>query len=703
MAKIKKVEKRDGRIVDFDQERITDAIFSAAQSVGGNDRGLSKTLSGKVVCLLEERFPEEVPHVEDVQDAVEKILTENGHYRTTKAYILYREQRKKIRETKKLLMDIEDTMGGYLKQQDWRVNENSNIDYSFSGLLMHVGGSVIANYTLHNVYPPEVAMAHEDGALHIHDLSMGITGYCAGWSIQQLLLEGFNGVPGKVESAPPKHMDTVLGQMINFLGTLQNEWAGAMAFSSFDTYLAPYVRNDELDYRRVKQRIQQFVFNLNVASRWGGQTPFTNLTLDWTVPEDKANEAVLLGGRMQENTYDDYQDEMDMVNKAFLEVMYEGDNKGRVFTFPIPTYNITHDFDWNSKNADYLFETTAKYGLPYFQNFINSDLNPSDVRSMCCRLQMDMRELRNKTGGLFGSGESTGSVGVVTLNLPRIGYMAKNEYEFFAKLGSLMDLAKESLEVKRQAVSSNIENGLLPYTKRYLGNLDHHFSTIGLVGMNEALRNFMGVSIVSEGGRNFALKVLDFMRKKLKEYQEETGNIYNLEATPAEGTSYRLAKIDKEKFPDIVTAGVEEPYYTNSTQLPVDYTDDIFEGLELQEELQRKYTGGTVFHGFVGERITSGESTRKLVRRIAHNFRIPYFTVSPTFSVCPEHGYISGEEPTCPECNKETEVYSRVVGYLRPVKNWNKGKKEEFKERKEFDETKAFDEKNLDYTVKAAT
>ena len=711
MVKIKKVRKRDGRVVDFDQERITNAIFKAAQAVGGKNRKLSKKLSDKVVRILEEKYPDKIPHVEEVQDVVEKVLTENGHYRTAKAYILYREQHKKIRETRKLIMDIEETMNGYLKQSDWRVNENSNIAYSFSGLLMHAGGSVIANYTLHNVYPPEIAMAHKDGAFHIHDLSMGITGYCAGWSIRQLLLEGFNGVPGKIESAPAKHLDTALGQMINFLGTLQNEWAGAMAFSSFDTYLAPYVRKDNLSYKEVKQRIQQFVFNLNVASRWGGQTPFTNLTLDWTVPEDLATEPALHGGKFLEETYDDYQEEMDIINKAFMEVMYEGDSKGRVFTFPIPTYNITHDFDWNSENADLLFEMTAKYGLPYFQNFINSDLKPGDVRSMCCRLQMDLRELRNKTGGLFGAGESTGSVGVVTLNLPRIGYLAENEDEFFTKLGSLMDLAKNSLEIKRKFVSANIKQGLLPYTKRYLGNLDHHFSTIGLLGMNEALLNFMGVNIASREGRSFALRILDYMREKLKQYQEETGNIYNLEATPAEGTSYRLAKIDKRKFPDMITSGtggrgqnprqsLREPYYTNSTQLPVNYTDDIFEALELQEELQRKYTGGTVFHGFVGERISSGESCRKLVRRIAYNFRIPYFTITPTFSVCPNHGYISGEVYKCPQCGKETEVYSRVVGYLRPVRNWNNGKREEFKDRKEYKEDIAFDKRNIIYAPK---
>lgn len=677
------MKKRDGRIAAFDQERITEAIFKAAQAVGGSDHELSSRLSSKVVKYLETRTLDGIPHVEEVQDAVEKILTENGHYRTTKAYILYREQHKKIRDTRKLIMDITQTMDGYLRQEDWRVNENSNIAYSFSGLLMHVGGSVIANYTLHNLYPPEVSLAHENGAFHIHDLSMGIVGYCAGWSLRQLLYEGFNGVCGKVESGPAKHLDTALGQMINFLGTLQNEWAGAMAFSSFDTYLAPYVWSDHLTYEDVKQRIQQFVFNLNVASRWGGQTPFTNLTFDWVVPEDLKEQNAFIGNLILDEPYNTFQDEMDMINRAFLEVMYEGDMRGRVFTFPIPTYNITEDFDWDAENAHLLFETTAKYGLPYFQNFINSDLSPRDVRAMCCRLQMDLRELKNKTGGLFGAGESTGSIGVVTLNLARIGYLSKDEDEFIGRVASLMDLAKKSLETKRKLISRNMKNGLLPYTHRYLGTVDRHFSTIGINGMNEALLNFMGVTIASPEGRRFALRLLDFMRDELTQFQEETGNLYNLEATPAEGTSYRFARIDKQLFPSIITAGVEEPYYMNSTQLPVNYTDDIFEALELQEELQRKYSGGTVFHGFLGERLPSGKACKMLVQKIASGFKIPYFTITPTFSICPDHGYIAGEVGVC-DCGRPTEVYSRVVGYLRPVKNWNKGKREEFKERKTF-------------------
>jgi ribonucleoside-triphosphate reductase len=677
------VKKRDGRITDFDQERITEAIFNAAQAVGGNDRTLASQLSEKVAEYLETQIPDRIPHVEEIQDAVEKILTENGHYRTTKAYILYREQHKKIRDTQNLIMDITQTMDGYLRQKDWRVNENSNIAYSFSGLLMHVGGSVIANYTLHNLYPSDISLAHKNGALHIHDLSMGIVGYCAGWSLRQLLYEGFNGVCGKVESGAAKHLDTALGQMINFLGTLQNEWAGAMAFSSFDTYLAPYVWRDHLTYEEVKQRIQQFVFNLNVASRWGGQTPFTNLTCDWVVPEDLQEQNAFVGSTILDDTYAAFQDEMDMINRAFLEVMYEGDMKGRVFTFPIPTYNITEDFDWDTQNAALLFETTAKYGLPYFQNFINSDLSPRDVRAMCCRLQMDLRQLNHKTGGLFGAGESTGSIGVVTLNLARLGYLSRDEDEFFTRVASLMDLAKKSLEIKRKIISRNMENGLLPYTRRYLGTVDRHFSTIGINGMNEALLNFMGSTIASREGRRFALSLLDFMREELTQFQEETGNLYNLEATPAEGTSYRFARIDKQLFPSIITAGTDEPYYMNSTQLPVNYTDDIFEALELQEELQRKYTGGTVFHGFLGERLPSGEACRTLVRKIASTFKIPYFTITPTFSICPDHGYIPGEVAVC-TCGKPTEVYSRVVGYLRPVNNWNRGKKEEFTERKSF-------------------
>jgi ribonucleoside-triphosphate reductase (formate) len=646
-----KVRKRDGRIVDFDIARIESAIFKAARSVGGKDRETARNLAWRAVNEMAKKHnrPGYIPSVEQVQDAVERVLIHAGYADTAKSYILYREQHRKIRDTKSILVDATKTMDEYLKREDWRVNENSNVNYSFSGLSLHLSGSIIANYVLENIYPQEISDAHKSGDFHIHDLSMGINGYCAGWSLRDLLLEGFNGVLSKVESAPAKHLETVIGQLINFLGTLQNEWAGAQAFSSFDTYLAPFVRSDKADYKRVKQCIQQFVFSMNTPSRWGCQTPFTNLTFDWTVPVDMKDQNVIVGGKILDDKYGDYQKEMDMINKAFLEVMLAGDMKGRIFTFPIPTYNITKDFDWDSDNSKLLFQMTAKYGLPYFQNFINSDLKPSDVRSMCCRLQMDLRQLKSKTGGLFGSGEKTGSLGVVTINMPRIGYVSENETEFFENLGRLMDLSKKSLEIKREMVQRNMDNGLLPYTKRYLGDLSHHFATIGLVGMNEMLMNFFDINttIATEEGKRFALKVLDFMRDKLSQYQKETGNIYNLEATPAEGTSYRLAQRDKDNYPDIITQGEKDPFFTNSTHLPVDYTDDIFEALEMQDDLQVKYTGGTVFHGFLGERIKDPATCKKLVKTIAYNFRLPYFTITPTFSICPEHGYISGEHYEC--------------------------------------------------------
>jgi len=662
--KITKIKKRDGSIVNFDQNKITEAIWKAAQAVGGKDRELAKLLSDEVVSLLEEKFTHKIPTVEDVLDSIEKVLVENGHAKTAKAFIIYREQHRKMREMKEMLLNVGNVVDSYTSKEDWRVRENANMGFSFSGLTWHVAGTVMAYYALNYVYPKEIARAHIEGDYHLHDLSASLAGYCAGWSLRQLLAEGYNGVPGKVESNPPKHLRSALGQMVNFVGTLQHEWAGAQAFSSFDTYLAPFVRSDKLTYKQVKQAIQEFVFNLNIGSRWGCQTPFTNITLDWRIPEDLKEEHVILGGKLLSSTYEDYQEEVNMINRAFMEVMSEGDRNGRIFTFPIPTYNITRDFDWDSENSNLLFTMTGKYGLPYFQNFVNSDLRPGDVRAMCCRLQLNMKELRKKTGGLFGFGESTGSIGVVTINMPRIGYLSKDETQFFERLERMMILAKNSLEIKRKVVNRNMERGLLPYTKRYLGHLNHHFSTIGLVGMNEACLNFLGESIGTKHGKEFAIKVLKFMRKKLVEFQEETGHIYNLEATPAEGTSYRLARIDKKKYPNIITSGKTAPYYTNSTHLPVNYTDDIFEALKHQDDLQVLYTGGTVFHGYIGERIESGESCALLVKRIAHNFRLPYFTITPTFSICPVHGYISGEHFTCPfpHTKEQLRKYGIKVG-----------------------------------------
>ncbi len=692
MAKISKIRKRDGRIVDFDEEKITKAIWAAAQAVGGRDRKLAERLSTRVVALLEEKFPSEIPGVEDVQDVVEKALIEEGHARTAKAYILYRKQHESLRKIQTTFLEVEKIVSDYLSQIDWRVRENSNIGYSMSGLMLHVAGSVITDYSLDRIYPMEIADAHRNGDIHLHDLYFGITGYCAGWSISKLLFEGFNGVPGVVESKPARHLDTALLQMANFIGTLQNEWAGAQAFNSIDTYLAPLVRKDALNYNEVKQAVQKFVFNLNITSRWGGQSPFTNLTFDWTVPADLKNQPVVFGGKLLKETYGDYQKEMDLINKAFIEVLTEGDMRGRPFTFPIPTYNLTRDFDWENENAKLLFEMTAKYGLPYFSNFINSDLNPSDVRSMCCRLRLDLRQLdRNVTGGLFGSGDSTGSIGVVTINMPRIAYLSKNKNEFFDRLEYFMGLAKTSLEIKREIVNKNMEGGLLPYTKRYLGTLKNHFSTIGPIGMNEACLNLLKKDIACKEGRNFALEALEFMRAKLSDFQEETGHIYNLEAVPAEGTSYRLARTDKRKYPDIITAGKETPYYTNSSLLPVNKTEDVIEALEHQEGLQILYTGRTVFHTFLGERMSSGETVKRLLKKITYNTRLPYITITPTFSICPDHGYLSGEHPRCPKCGKEADVYSRVVGYFRPVRNWNEGKQEEFRQRLVYKEKLALE------------
>lgn len=697
---LEKVKKRDGRIVPFQKEKIEDAVWKAAKAVGGKDKKLAGKLSAKIVHELKKKFGTNVPSVEDVQDMVEKILIEEGHAKTAKTYILYRAKRSQIRDTKAFLEKTGSLIDNYVSERDWRVKENSNAGYSISGLQAHISDAIISEYTLKNIYPPEISKAHKKASFHVHDLGVGtFAAYCAGWSLKQLLQEGFNGVSGKVASRPAKHLSAAVGQMVNFMGTLQNEWAGAQAFSSFDTYLAPLAAKDSLGYKKIKQKIQEFVYAINATSRWGNQVPFTNITLDWNVPKDLENVPVVIGGKEIKETYGDFQDEMDLINKAFMEVMMEGDMDGRIFTFPIPTYNITKDFKWNSENSNLLFEMTAKYGTPYFQNFVNSDLKPSDVRSMCCRLQLDMRELRVKTGGLFGSGEKTGSIGVVTINLAQIGFLSKNDAEFFERLDYLMYLAKESLEIKRKEVEKNMKNGLLPWSKRYLGTFDFHFSTIGIIGMNESCLNFIGKSIASKEGKKFALKTLDFMRKRLQDFQEETGSIYNLEATPGEGASYRLARIDRKNNPDIITAGTKDsPYYTNSTHLPVDYTEDIFEAFDHQDELQCKYTGGTVLHGFLGERINEEEACKNLVKKIASNYKMPYFTLTPTFSVCPVHGYISGKHYTCPievnggdivKCSKRTEVYSRVVGYYRPVQSWNTGKQQEFEERKHYSSEKA--------------
>lgn len=647
---ITQIRKRDGRIVAFQQEKITDAIFKSMKEVGEPSRKLAEEMSDQTVEALEKDFQDKIPEVEQIQDTVERTLVENGHYQIAKAYILYRQKRTETRDSIAFLSKIESVVDDYMGQADWRVKENANLGFSLAGLQSHIAGRIIAEYTLKNIYPGPIGEAHKNADFHIHDLGMGTFGaYCAGWSIRQLLEMGFGGLPGKVRGKPAKHYNAALAQIVSFFGTLQNEWAGAQAFSSLDTYMAPFIKHDGLDYRAVKQGIQEMVFGINQTSRWGAQVPFTNVTLDWEVPEDMKRMGVVIGGRVQKETYADYQDEMDMFNRAFCEVLNEGDADGRIFTFPIPTYNITRDFDWGSGNADILFEMTAKFGTPYFQNFVNSSLRPGDVRSMCCRLQLNMKELRNKTGGLFGSGEKTGSVGVVTINMAKIGFLSKNEEQYFQRLGNLMELASKSLEIKRKEVERNMNTGLLPFSKHYLGNLNTHFSTIGLIGMNESCMNFLNTDISTPEGRKFALRTLDFMRERLVAIQKETGHIYNLEATPGEGTSYRLAKTDRKVHPVIKTSGTaERPFYTNSTQLPVGHTDDVFDALDHQDELQCKYTGGTVLHGFIGERMDSAEACRRLVRKIAFNYKLPYFTITPTFSVCPVHGYVKGEHWSCP-------------------------------------------------------
>jgi len=695
---LKFVRKRDGRLEPFDQERITNAIWKAAKAVGGKDRELAKRLSDQVVAELKKRFGEDgVPTVEEIQDVVEKVLIENGHARTAKAYILYRKQHQDIRELAALLSQA-DLVDQYLDMEDWRVKENSNMSYSLQGLNNYLSSTVIAKYWISRIYPPNIAEAHFSGDFHIHDL--GVLGpYCVGWDIKDLLLTGFGGVPGKIESTPAKHFRTALGQVVNFFYTLQGEAAGAQAFSNFDTYLAPFIRYDGLSQKEVEQSLQEFFFNMNVPTRVGFQTPFTNVTLDLKVPDFMKDEPVIIGGKVMDATYGEMEKEMEMFNLAFAKVLSQGDAKGRVFTFPIPTYCITKDFDWDSPVSQEIFDVAAKYGAPYFSNFVNSDMKPEDVRSMCCRLRIDNRELRKRGGGFFGANPLTGSIGVVTINLPRIGYLSKDEDEFFERLETLMELAKDSLEIKRKVLEQFTEKGLYPYSKRYLRGVKetfgkywkNHFSTIGLVGMNEAIQNLFGYSIASPEGLEFAVKVLNFMREKLADFQEETGNIYNLEATPAEGASYRLARIDKRKYPDIIVANEKylakgaEPFYTNSSQLPVDYEADLFEALEHQDKLQPLYTGGTVFHIYLGERLYSWKSAAELVRKVTWNFRIPYLTLTPTFSVCPTHGYLSGEHKQCPRCGARCEVYSRVVGYLRPVDQWNDGKQAEYAIRRTFE------------------
>lgn len=681
---ISTIRKRDGKLVPYDNYKIVNAIFKAASAVGGKDFGLALNLAKVVEETIGKKFhPNSIPAVEEIQDVVEKVLIEQGHAKIAKAYILYREQQRRIRSTKDLVLDIANTMDGYLKKEDWRVQENSNVNYSLGGLILHNSGAITANYWLENIYNHEISSAHRNGDIHIHDLSM-FSGYCAGWSLRQLISEGLGKVKGKISSRPPKHLSTLIQQMVNFLGILQNEWAGAQAFSSFDTYLAPFVRADKLSFADVKQQIQSFIFGVNTPSRWGSQAPFTNITLDWVVPEDLRDQPAIVGGVALETTYGDYQPEMDIINKAFLEVFIEGDSEGRGFSYPIPTYNITRNFNWESENAKLLFKMTGKYGTPYFQNFVNSSLDPSDVRSMCCRLQLDKRELRNRGGGLFGSDEFTGSIGVVTINLPRIGYLSTAKEDYFKQLDHYMDIARDSLEIKRKVISKLMDQGLFPYTQRYLKHWNNHFSTIGLIGMNESALNFLGKNLLDQESREFAKEVLLHMRERLVKYQEETGHLYNLEATPGEGTSYRLAKSDKEKFSRMEIPGGNNPFYTNSTQLPVNATDDIFEALDLQNDIQKLYTGGTVFHAFIGESIDDIETCKKLVRKIAENYEIPYFTLSPTFSICSNHGYIKGEHFACPTCSQETEVYSRIVGYYRPVQNWNNGKKSEFSVRKTY-------------------
>ena len=683
------VQKRDGKVVKFDLTKITDAIRSAfdAQETAYHP-DIIDFLGLKVTADFAPKVKNGLIGVEEIQDSVEKVLVQAGYDEVAKAYILYRRQHEKLRDVNKTMLDYKALMDNYLNINDWRVKENSTVTYSVGGLILSNSGAITANYWLSEIYDEEIANAHRNADIHLHDLSM-LTGYCAGWSLKQLIQEGLGGVSGKIQSAPAKHLATLCNQMVNFLGIMQNEWAGAQAFSSFDTYLAPFVKADNLNYDQTKKCIESFIYGVNTPSRWGTQAPFSNITLDWTVPNDLAELPCIVGGKEMDFCYKDCKAEMDMVNKAFIEIMIEGDAAGRGFQYPIPTYSITRDFDWSeTENNKLLFEMTAKYGTPYFSNYINSDMEPSDVRSMCCRLRLDLRELRKKSGGFFGSGESTGSVGVVTLNMPRLAYLSENEEEFFTRLDKLMDIAARSLKIKRTAITKFMEAGLYPYTKRYLGTFDNHFSTIGLVGMNEAGLNakWIGKDMTHKECQEFTKRVLNHMRERLSDYQEMYGDLYNLEATPAESTAYRFAKHDKERYPDIITANEKgTPYYTNSSHLPVSFTEDVFAALDIQDELQTLYTSGTVFHAFLGERLPDWRSAAALVRKIAENYSLPYYTMSPTYSVCRNHGYINGEIYECPDCHEETEVYSRITGYYRPVKNWNDGKAQEFKDRKEYE------------------
>ena len=684
------VIKRDGKIAEFDLTKIGIAIKKAfdAQKVNYHPT-IIDMLALKVTADFEPKIKDGKVSVEDIQDSVEEVLGQAGYAEVAKAYILYRRQREKIRNMGATILDYKEIVDSYVKVSDWRVKENSTVTYSVGGLILSNSGAITSNYWLSEVYDKEIEEAHRQADIHLHDLSM-LTGYCAGWSLKQLIREGLGGVTGRITSAPASHLSTLCNQMVNFLGIMQNEWAGAQAFSSFDTYLAPFVKVDNLSYKEVKQCIQSFIFGVNTPSRWGTQAPFSNITLDWTVPADLENMPAIVGGKDMDFTYGDCKAEMDMVNRAFIDIMIEGDANGRGFQYPIPTYSITRDFDWSeTENNKLLFEMTAKYGTPYFSNYINSDMEPSDVRSMCCRLRLDLRELRKKTGGYFGSGESTGSIGVVTINMPRLAYLSKDEAEFYARLDHMMDLSARSLKTKRTVVTKLLDAGLYPYTKRYLGTFENHFSTIGLVGMNEACLNACWIKkdLTNKEAQEFTKNVLNHMRERLSDYQEMYGDLYNLEATPAESTSYRLAKHDKARYPDIITANEASgvPYYTNSSHLPVGYTDDVFTALDVQDELQTLYTSGTVFHAFLGERLPDWKSTAALVRKIAENYKLPYYTMSPTYSICADHGYIAGEHFSCPECGRDTEVYSRITGYYRPVRNWNDGKAQEFKDRLEYD------------------